>query len=252
MATLDEIRERISACAAGNRRTLKAMTFIQKFGSASRPVIATCDDGAIYVIKGAHNGRTLVTEHVVGRLGELMGAPVGEVAFAEITDELRQVEPQLADVSAGLGHATRWVPDCTDKLGVDHMDKSYNRQRFALLQVLYSWALAGDHQLIYSKSDPFLVLSVDHGHFLNGSTGWSAASLRGCGPPALDPYFAMCGLPASALVIARAALAAITDSEIRLVAGGPPDAWGTTPDDRAAIAEYFIRRRDQLVAILPQ
>jgi hypothetical protein len=246
-----EVRDAIRRCAAGDRRPVKAVTFMQKYGSASRPVVVTCDDGSVYVIKGAHNMRTLVSEHVVGRLGQLMDAPVGEVCFGEITDEFKAIEPQLGDVAAGIGHATRWVPNCSDRAGIDQMHHAYNRQRFARLQVLYSWALAGDHQLIYSKVDPFVVYSVDHGHFLHGTTGWSAASLRQVGPVMLDPFFTMCGLPDTALHDAKEALERVTEEEIHDITLGPPGAWGVTADDRAALKEYLLARRLALAALLP-
>jgi len=187
----------------------------------------------------------------VGRLGQLLGAAVGQSRFASIRPELKAIELQLSDVSAGICHATNWVPNCTDKQGVEHMDKQYNRQRFATLQVLYSWVLAGDHQLIYAKSDPFLVHSVDHGHFFHGSTGWTPDSLRQVGPVVLDPYFAPCGLPSSELANAKLQLAQVTREDIQMVAAGLPEEWQVTGDDRAAIVEYLVVRRDRLLVLLP-
>ena len=184
-------------------------------------------------------------------MGQLLGAPVGQTCFSIIPPELKSIEPQLSDVAAGIGHATLWVPDCTDKQNLDHMDKPYNHDRFALLQVLYSWIVANDRQLIYAKSDPFLVYSVDHGHFLNGSTGWTPTSLRQVGAVVVDAYFSACGLPNSALASAKAQLAQVTDDDIRLVAAGLPDEWAVTVDDRAALTECLVTRRDKLLAALP-
>jgi hypothetical protein len=210
-----------------------------------------CDDGLEYVLKGSHNGRTLIAEHVVARLGQLISAPVGHVSFAVIAPELKAAEPQLADVGTGICHATEWVPDCTDAMGIDHMDKSYNRDRFALLQVLYSWAHAENQQLIYAKIDPHLVHSVDHGHFLTGSTGWTAPVLKQIGNVVLDPFFTPCGLPQSAMAAAKQNLSQVTDDDIRMVTQGPPDEWGVQPGDREALAEYFTVRRDRVLALLP-
>jgi len=248
---VEEIRRIIRDCAEGRRNLVTAVTFRQKFPSGSRPVLMRCDDNCDYVLKGSHNGRTLVADHVVGRLGQLLGAPVGQVCFAMITAELKAMEPQLSDVGPGVCHATLWVPDCIDQKHVDHMDKSYNRGRFALLKVLYSWVVASDHQLIYAKSDPFLVYSVDHGHFLHGSTGRNPTSLRQIGAVALDPYFAACGLPDAALATPKTNLAQITDDDITMVAAGPPDEWGITAEDRAALVEYLVARRDRVLAMLP-
>jgi len=250
MAT-DQIRQILRDCGAGNRRPVTAVTFRQKFPSASRPILVRCDDDGDYVLKGSHNGRSLVADHVVGRLGQLLGAPVGQVGFGVIPAELKAIEPQLSDVGTGLCHATRWVPNCSDKQGLDHVDKLYNRERFVLLRLLYSWTIANDHQLIYAKSEPFLVYSVDHGHFLNGSTGWTPASLREIGPVTLDPYFSGCGLPDSAFAGVKTQLAQVTNDDLRMIAAGPPDEWGVTHDDRIAITEYLVARRDRLLTLLP-
>jgi hypothetical protein len=248
---IDEVRRVIRECAGGQRNPVKAVTFRQKYGSASKPVLMRCDDNRDYVLKGSHNGRRLVADHFVGRLGQLMGAPVGQIVFGFIPSELIALEPQLADVGAGICHATLWVPDCTDRQGIDHMNQPYNRDRFALLQVLYSLALASDHQLIYAKSAPFLVHSVDHGHFLNGGTGWTADTLRQIGPVTVDPYFRACGLPDAALAAAKPRLAEITDDDLRMIAAGLPDEWKVTAEDRSALVEYFVARRDRLLALLP-
>ena len=251
MTNIEEVRTQIRNNARGERIIVTAETFHQKWPSTSKPVLCSCSDGKKYVIKGSHNGRQLVPDHIVGRIGQLLGAPVGEVCFSNIPDELKAVEPQLSDVGSGICHATLWLPDCTDRQGLDHMDKDYNRERFALLQVLYSWTIASDHQLIYAKSNPFLVYSVDHGHFLNGSTGWTPASLRQISPVVLDPYFSACGLTESAMAIAKTRLAQITDDDIQLIASGLPDEWAVTTDDRIAITEYLVTRRDRLLNLLP-
>lgn len=181
MPTIEQVREEIRAAARGDRRPGVAETFLQKWGSASRPVLCSCSDNTKRVIKGVHNGRQLVPDHVVGRLGQLLGAPVGDVGFAIIPDELKRMEPQLHDVGAGLGHSTIWVPNCSDKQKIGHMNVSENRERFARLLVLYSWVRSDDSQCIYAESEPRLVYSVDHGHFFLGSTNWSLATLQDIG-----------------------------------------------------------------------
>lgn len=84
MPTIEEIRTAISDAAAGQRTVIVAQTYLQRWPSASQPVLVSGDDGRTYVVKGSQNKRMIVAEHVVGRLGQLLGAPVGEVAFANI------------------------------------------------------------------------------------------------------------------------------------------------------------------------
>src|SRR5579863_8203479 len=111
MADVNVIRDQIRAAAQGNRNSVIAQTYHQKWPSASRPVLCSCNDGKQYVIKGSHNGRALIIGNMIGRFGQLLDAPVGQVVYAEIPQVLRDAEPQLSDVGVGIGHGTLWMPD---------------------------------------------------------------------------------------------------------------------------------------------
>lgn len=249
--TFDEIRAAIWSEAVTGPDPVRAETFLRKWPTASRPVLCSCSDGDSYVIKGSHNGKALVIDHVVGRLGQLMGAPVGVVTFAEIPEPLQQAEPQLQDVASGLGHATRWIPDCSDRKGIDYVNVGANRQRFALLVLLYSWVSARDQQFIYAMTPPHTVYSVDHGHFIfGGAAKWNAASFMSVPPVAIDQSFASVGLTGSQLKSALPSLTRLTSDDIRAVTRCPPDSWGVDDSDRAALSTFLIERRVQLIALV--
>lgn len=247
---IDIAREKIKNSIA--KPLVSAETFIQRWQSYSKPVLFICSDGNKYVIKGSHNGRNLVSEHIVGRCGQFLKAPVGEVSLAVIPETLIAIEPNLSDIGSGVGSATLYVEGSGDRETIAYINEPENRSRFAKLMVLYSWVLANDHQLIYSTTQPHLVNSVDHGHFLYGSTGWSIDTLNQIGPVALDVFFQSVGLTNDEIIEARRNLEEISEEDILFITQCPPDSWGITPDDRKALKNYLVTRRNQLLALLPE
>lgn len=235
--------------AATPSTSVSARTFVQEWQSYSHPVALACDDGEIYVVKGRqlNNGRVAVNEQIVGRLGMKLGAPVGQVVLVEISAELLAIEPRLQHLPSGLAHGSLHVPDCTDRMLIDHATVPANRSRFARLAFLYGWMHAGDHQLIYSKSEN-IVYSVDHGHFFPGGPDWTTATIRSAPSARIDPLFDPCALTPDEIAEARAALDAITNAEIAMAIAAPPSSWNFSLDDRVAMADYVARRREDLLA----
>jgi hypothetical protein len=150
---------------------IRAETFVKKFATASQPVVLACDDGADYVVKGAQAGRMIVIDQIVARVGDAVGAPVGEPALVDVPATLIAAEPEMAHMAAGIAHGSRWIPNCTDQTGFAHTLVAENRDRFARIAWLYGWVVASDHQFIYSNDAPQIVYTVDHGHFFRGVDG---------------------------------------------------------------------------------
>jgi hypothetical protein len=46
-------------------------------------------------------------------------------------------------------------------------------------------------------------------------------------------------------------LSAVDDAALTRIVAVPPDEWGLTMEDRVAVLQFLIRRRGELVAILP-
>lgn len=248
-----ELKKRIRNAANGNRNPLVAETYLQEWHTFSKPVNFICTNGVICVVKGIRQNqppRYLVNDHVVGRVAALLKAPVPEVVFVEITPELLSAETRARHFLPGLAHGTIFIQDCTNREALLHIDKPENRSRFAHLAVLYSWMRAGDYQCIYQKNAPNLVYSVDHGHFFPSGPNWTVNSLEAYTETVMDPWFNSCGLIKTDFENVTQNLNLITDEDVELIVQGPPDAWGISQDERAALSSFLIQRKAKLIEIL--
>lgn len=251
-AVLDPQEWRDAITAAGTRRPLPvhARTFLRDFHTYSHPVVLACDDGREYVIKGRQAGRAIVNDQVIGRLGLVIGAPVGIVTLVNVPQELIAVEPSMQHMPSGVSHGCLWIPGCTERAWLEHALQPENRSRFALLAVLYGWVYASDHQVIYENMPPHLVHSVDHGHFLPGGPNWTVAGLWAAAAARPEGIIVQgCGLTAIDMRSACQELRKATDPVIAEAVAVPPDDWGMIMDERIALAEYLARRRDELLAL---
>jgi HipA-like protein len=249
MPTEAEWSQKISAAASTRPQPVSAQTVLGDWTSTfSKPVKLSCSDGQVYVVKGRQVGRDLgrhlFNEHIVGRLGHIIGAPVGEVALVDVPSDLIAADQKLAHFLPGLAHGSRFVSGYSERSGFEHTTVQENRQRYATLCVLFSWLGAGDHQFIFQKSPPNLVYSVDHGHFF--SENWTVESLARSPSAVMDPVFQCCALTTDELNEARVRLEGITEDDIAGTVGAPPDEWGVSLQDRIAMAEYLWKRRDEL------
>jgi hypothetical protein len=202
------------------------------------------------------DGRALVAEHLTGRCGALLAAPVGEVALIEVGDDLvRDGLVLLGDgtpAESGAQHGSRWVEPYGDRKEIQYVDE--NRTGLGALQVLYSWLLCtGDHQLLYRDDPPHDVLSVDHSEMLPGQVGeWTADLLsEHSDNVVLEPFFAPAGLEPRDREAAALALERVAEADIAAAVAGPPTTWGIEDMDRIALADYLASRRGRLLEALP-
>ena len=244
---------RIQAASSMRPTPIRAETYLKKWGSASKPVAVACSDGNIYVVKGQQAGRMIVNDHIAGRLGAMIGAPVPPIAVVDIPGALIKVTPDMGHVTSALAHGSRFLRECTERINdIDHLDANGNRARFARLAVFFGWVGGSDHQFIYDKAEPHRVHSVDHGHFFHEGPDWTIDKL-GQAPAAAanDMLMKKCQLTKDELIGACRSLRAVTDDQIAEIVAGPPDEWGITIDERVAVAHYLATRRDQLAAAHP-
>jgi len=216
----------------------------------SLAALVQCSDGRKYVIKRCDLGRPLCAEHVVGRLGLLIGAPCMEVALADVTPQLIALDPKLQRFAGGLAHATVNIDNVAEHRGVQHQAIPQNRPRFASLLVLYSWMCAADHQFMYEVASPHLVYSHDHGCFFHGAQAWTPATLAAGVAAALDGPLSAIGLSNAEIKAAAVPLAAVTDAEIAQVLAPIPAPWGVPSADLLALGQYLRQRRDAILAII--
>lgn len=228
--------------------------------SASAPQKFECGSGNdLYAVKFQNNkhgdGRALVAEHLAGRCGDLIGAPVGKVSLIDVGEYLVgggliTLQDGMPVVS-GLQHGSRWEEPYGDRKDIQYVDE--NHERLGVLQVLYTWLLCtADHQLLYRDDPPHDVLSVDHSEMLPGPVGaWTPDLLSASADSVqLDGFFSPAGLGSEDRRRAAEALAGVTDEAIAEAVAGPPSEWGLDEVDRIALAGYLATRRVRLLEIL--
>jgi hypothetical protein len=247
----EEWEKMITAASEKRSLPLKAQTYRnKKWSSASNPVLLACSDGQEYVVKGRQNGRMVANEQIVGTLARKLGAPVPEVRLIDVSAELIALNPEMQHMQPGLGHGSlSLLPDCTERVWLDHAKLPGNRSRFALLAVLYGWIHANDHQLVYRKTPPELVFSVDHGHFFNGGPAWTPDSLNQAGRAVPDVGIVQgCQIADEELSEALKALRALNPGSISEAVATPPADWQLSIVDRVAAADYLYKRQGEILA----
>lgn len=245
--------------AAGLEKAVDAVTFIRRRSdTASHPVYLECADKKRYVVKAlrtdATQGRMLFNDQVIARFGALIGAAVPQVCLVNISQELINLNPHpqtgMGHCKPGLSHGSLIIPDVTERVDqFQHIADDDNKNRFCLLGILHGWISFSDRQFLYETTDPFRVSAVDHGHFLPKGPNWTVPGLAAAPPPevAADLVKA-CSLTDEDLHDACLNLSKINDQEIARILAIPPDDWGVTIDERVALAEYLVGRRDALIA----
>lgn len=229
----------------------RALTFLRRWNSYSHPALLTCDDGKKYVVKGKQLGRTLVPDQIAGRLGRLIGAPVPEVGLVDVPKELIEAEDELRGMSPGIGHASVLLEGVGEKLGYDYTNTKQNRKRFASLAILFGWMVGGDQQFLYSDSEPHLVHSVDHGHFLPGGPKWSIPSPPWAGPAEPDPKTVkQCSLTEAELHEAALSLLKTGRKHIAEAIVAIPSQWGVPIEEKVRLGAFLETRRKQLLSEL--
>lgn len=244
----------ISSAGARVVPPVVAEEFVEGLLSASRPQKFRCDDGRLYAVKFQGNpygdGRAIFTEHAVGLLGQLIGAPVAEVRRVRVTDELLallRIDLNGQPATAGLHHGSRWEDGFSDRSALDYADK--NRVEFGALHVLYSWLhCAGDHQFIYRNAEPHDVLSVDHSCFLPEGTGWTLQRLQERQDAVeLDAFFGALSLGPDEYGTSLDLLNNVRREDIALASATIPMEWGVSMAEKAIFSEYVERRRRSLL-----
>jgi hypothetical protein len=90
-----------------------AQTVLERFHHTdTRPALLSCDDGEVYVVKGLQAykevSRSIVTDHIVARLGVAIGASVGQPRLVIVPEELIALDDTLDGFIPGVAHATQY------------------------------------------------------------------------------------------------------------------------------------------------
>jgi hypothetical protein len=192
----------------------------------------------------------IFNEHVAGRLGALVGAPIPPIALIEVPQELIDLNPDMNHFHAGAAHGSRSIANVSERINdISHSQQPENRPRFAALAVFHGWLLAGDRQFLYGNEPPNLVYSVDHGHFFPGGPNWTTGSLTSAPAATLaGDLVTACALTKQELSPPVAALNASTPEQIAEAVANPPSAWGVGLIERTQLACYLWKRRAEVSA----
>lgn len=251
------------------RLVRRAVLYHGQWFSYSRPIRVTVEAASgirfmpgpqdQYVVKARWSGfrevelpRVMIAEQVVGTLGMALGAPVPPITLIFIPDDFRCQSTALTDIVPGYAHGSQQIPDCTERMGIEHVNVQENRPRFARLAVLYGWCGASDHQFIYEQQPPRLVWSVDHGHFLGGPERPTFPDLGSLPPAQLDATIVQqVKLSKDELRTALSRLSQLTIDDVARAVSVPPDEWGFSLDDRISLAEVLWQRHQDLLQSVP-
>lgn len=219
--------------------------------SVSDPVWVLGDDSRMYVAKGLKQGELsipkgyqLAADAVVGRLGNLLGAPVPEVVLLGIDQETCSRYSELQDKVPGFFHGSCYSPNSSPRLPIDAARSPDDAKDYALLAVLYGWMGSGDDQIIRSLAKPERVLSVDHGHFFNNGAPWGEVTFGSLGAAVPHAGLVTNGADLDTLRVAVDAVKQVSDDQIRSVVAKVPVAWGVPIGDLVSLARFIARRRD--------
>jgi hypothetical protein len=150
--------------------------------TASSPFMGLADDGQRWWIKSPQQqlAKALVTELVVGKLGELIGSPVCRVKTIRIGPELlpHELRPGLP-LSEGVGTATLDLRGTvTQTSTLDRREEDDNSVRHAGIYALVDWCFGSDLQWLQLVEEDWKVFSHDHGWYLPPSgPEWGEADL---------------------------------------------------------------------------
>lgn len=136
--TQDEVQEDFRADREANLHqgaatsAVQAVEYVRRMRGASQPHLLRGDDGAYYIVKFRNNPqhvRILANEMFAARLARLIGLPVPDPAFIEVSPQLVTGTPQLEveigvrrePCAPGLQFGSRFAGDPGQTLVVDFL-----------------------------------------------------------------------------------------------------------------------------------
>jgi hypothetical protein len=220
-------------------------------GGGSMPFLALDHRGQRWWLKVLDNpqgGRVVVTDQIVGRVAQLIDAPVCEVGIARIPDELAGFEYAPGrHLRPGLAHASRHVEGVVEQRELCHRNDDDNQRRHVGALALYDWCWGSDDQWLYSQARDWMLYSHDHGHYLPNGPGWSIESLRAVVDAPHGWLHPSDGLDPQTLIETAEKLESLTRAKILTVLLKIPPSWPVTDGELEALG-WFLERRSRAVA----
>ena len=213
--------------------------------------LAADGDGKQWWVKPLNNqqlGKVIVTEHVVGRVGSLIDAPVCEVAVVELPDEISGWEFRPgAHVEAGLAHGSAAIHPVSEDRSLVHRDRNDNQRRHAGIFAVYDWCWGGDPQWLYSETNDLMIYSHDHGwYFPEEGNDWSEATLTARADEERVLSWPTDGLDSAEVNRLAGALDAVARADLVEILSQVPLSWPATTIELEALGWFLERRAPQV------
>ena len=221
----------------------------------SEPLLMRDADGARWWVKLLNNRQSpmvLVNEQIVARCGDLIGAPMCEVAIVEVPDALAgdlhgiRIEP-------GLAHGSRDVPLTVNERRLAHRTRDDNYRRHVGVYALHDWCWGRDSQWLYALEDDHKTYSHDHGHFFPDGPDWNRnieRTLEQINVPHelwKEISASVAGIDAAEVRRMSERLSGVRSDELVGILSGIPESWPVSDADLEHIG-FFLESRAPQVA----
>jgi hypothetical protein len=196
--------------------------------------------------------KALVTEYVVGRVGQLIGAPVCDVALIEIPQALLpwEFKPGI-QLPTGFGTATRDISSAVREIRgmLEHRSDDDNAKRHGGAYALVDWCFGSDLQWLLDAGDDWRLYSHDHGwYFPPSGADWSAEQLRATADHSQVIPGSTTGLDKAHLEQLAQNLLNITRPSLAKILIEVPASWSAVTDSDLECLGWYLEYRAPQVA----
>lgn len=226
-------------------------------GTWSGPFRVIGSDGNDWFVKSLQTcppgqEASIAIEHIVARVGGLIGAPMCDTSLIRIPPEIAGWEPRPGvALTEGWAHGSRAL-EHADERGRPSLDarrQDDNARRHVGIYALFDWCFGCDQQWLYDIDSDRTIYSHDHGLYLPplGTGYWTAADLVTVVDkpnPLPDPPQ---GLNNAEIEAVAQALEAINRDALASILNGVPTSWPVTDVDLGALG-WFLESRAKPVA----
>lgn len=221
-----------------------------------------CDDGLTYFVKFKDSTMTVVNEHIGYSLASYLELPVPESCRVVVPQELIDASDDLRKraISAGVHHATRWMPGCVDFRGMAMRDLVLaNGNTLPGLVVLDNLLLnmdrnnPGNNLVQTTASGALEFKTVDFSEIMSGrnwtieTLNWARTSLN------MMPVFPVVanyvkGLPSFSPWLEN--VEGVSKGRVDQMLSEIPDSWGVSEPEKEAISNLILTRKTLVRSII--
>lgn len=222
----------------------------------SKGCIIRLDDGYDYVVKFLRRGyeKILPNEWIGYCLARFLELPVPFSRIVEVPEAVFTLIPNMTDVTyTGRQFATMYIPCCVNLRQVSDVESVVNFEAFAGIILLDYWLGNRDRNrnnvlLREEKRGAYRLWMIDHGDIF-GSFNWTASQM---GTPSMELYPSATHQWMARFIPAERAfteylkvMRTIPKLLIEEIVAQIPSEWCVSDEDRQAIVEQLIFRRDK-------